>query len=164
MLLTSAHGMRGAQDFAQLGFAAYILKPVSHRDLRECLGRIMSMELPRLHERTQPILVAERARDVPNLRILLAEDNLVNQKVARGALEKMGFKVDIVNNGADAIAAWKTDRYHIFLSTARCGNGRIPGSAGNPSSRTGLKAHSDRCAYGRCDEGRCTELPGGRYG
>jgi signal transduction histidine kinase/ligand-binding sensor domain-containing protein/CheY-like chemotaxis protein/HPt (histidine-containing phosphotransfer) domain-containing protein len=115
VLLTSAHGMRGAQDFAQLGFAAYILKPVSHRDLRECLGRIMSMELPRLHERTQPILVAERVRDVPNLRILLAEDNLVNQKVARGALEKMGFKVDIVNNGADAIAAWKTDRYHIVF-------------------------------------------------
>ncbi len=115
VLLTSAHGMRGAQDFAQLGFAAYILKPVSHRDLRECLGRIMSMELPRLHERTQPILIAERARDVPNLRILLAEDNLVNQKVARGALEKMGFKVDIVSNGADAIAAWKTDRYHIIF-------------------------------------------------
>jgi signal transduction histidine kinase/ligand-binding sensor domain-containing protein/DNA-binding response OmpR family regulator len=115
VLLTSAHGMRGAQDFAQLGFAAYVLKPVSHRDLRECLGRIMSMELPRLHERTQPILIAERARDVPNLRILLAEDNLVNQKVARGALEKMGFKVDIVNNGADAIAAWKTDRYHIIF-------------------------------------------------
>jgi signal transduction histidine kinase/ligand-binding sensor domain-containing protein/DNA-binding response OmpR family regulator len=115
VLLTSAHGMRGAQDFAQLGFAAYILKPVSHRDLRECLGRIMSMELPKLHERTQPILIAERARDVPNLRILLAEDNLVNQKVARGALEKMGFKVDIVNNGADAIAAWKTDRYHIIF-------------------------------------------------
>ena len=115
VLLTSAHGMRGAQDFAQLGFAAYILKPVSHRDLRECLGRIMSMELPRLHERTQEILVAERAREVPNLRILLAEDNLVNQKVARGALEKMGFKVDIVNNGADAIAAWKTGRYHIIF-------------------------------------------------
>jgi ligand-binding sensor domain-containing protein/signal transduction histidine kinase/DNA-binding response OmpR family regulator len=115
VLLTSAHGMRGAQDFAQLGFAAYILKPVSHRDLRECLGRIMSMEPPRLHERTQPILVAERARELPNLRFLLAEDNLVNQKVARGALEKMGFKVDIVNNGADAIAAWKTDRYHIIF-------------------------------------------------
>jgi CheY-like chemotaxis protein/HPt (histidine-containing phosphotransfer) domain-containing protein len=115
VLLTSAHGMRGAQDFAQLGFAAYILKPVSHRDLRECLSRIMSMELPRLHERTQEILIAERAREVPNLRILLAEDNLVNQKVARGALEKMGFKVDIVNNGADAIAAWKTGRYHIIF-------------------------------------------------
>jgi signal transduction histidine kinase/ligand-binding sensor domain-containing protein/DNA-binding response OmpR family regulator len=115
VLLTSAHGMRGAQDFAQLGFAAYILKPVSHRDLRECLGRIMSMELPRLHERTQPILVAELEREAANSRILLAEDNLVNQKVARGALEKMGFKVDIVNNGADAIAAWTTGRYHLIF-------------------------------------------------
>jgi ligand-binding sensor domain-containing protein/signal transduction histidine kinase/CheY-like chemotaxis protein/HPt (histidine-containing phosphotransfer) domain-containing protein len=116
VLLSSAHGgKRGAQDFAQLGFAAYILKPVSHRDLRECLGRVMSMEPSRPHENTQPILVAEHSRDTPDLRILLAEDNLVNQKVARGALEKMGFKVDIVSNGADAVAAWKTGRYHIIF-------------------------------------------------
>jgi ligand-binding sensor domain-containing protein/signal transduction histidine kinase/CheY-like chemotaxis protein/HPt (histidine-containing phosphotransfer) domain-containing protein len=116
VLLTSAHGgKRGAQDFAQLGFAAYILKPVSHRDLQECLGRVMSMEMPRPHESTQPILIAESARDTPDLRILLAEDNLVNQKVARGTLEKMGFKVDIVSNGADAVSAWKTGRYHIIF-------------------------------------------------
>jgi len=116
VLLTAAHGgKRGAQDFAQLGFAAYILKPVSHRDLRECLGRVMSMQTTRQQERTQPILIAERARDAPELRILLAEDNLVNQKVARGTLEKMGFKVDIVSNGADAVAAWKTGPYHIIF-------------------------------------------------
>jgi ligand-binding sensor domain-containing protein/signal transduction histidine kinase/CheY-like chemotaxis protein/HPt (histidine-containing phosphotransfer) domain-containing protein len=115
VLLTSAHGMRGAQDFAQLGFAAYVLKPVSHRDLRECLGRVMSMDPTKIHERTQPILIAELARGTPDLRILLAEDNFVNQKVARGALEKMGFRVDIVGNGAEAVAAWKTQRYHIIL-------------------------------------------------
>jgi ligand-binding sensor domain-containing protein/signal transduction histidine kinase/CheY-like chemotaxis protein/HPt (histidine-containing phosphotransfer) domain-containing protein len=115
VLLTSAHGMRGAQDFAQLGFAAYVLKPVSHRDLRECLGRVMSMNPAQIHERTQPILIAELARSAPDLRILMAEDNFVNQKVARGALEKMGFRVDIVGNGAEAVAAWKTQRYDIIL-------------------------------------------------
>jgi two-component system sensor histidine kinase/response regulator len=115
VLLTSAHGMRGAQDFAQLGFAAYILKPVSHRDLGECLGRVMSMDPGQMHERTQPILIAQLGRSRPDMRILMAEDNLVNQKVARGALEKMGFTVDIVGNGAEAVAAWKTDRYDIIL-------------------------------------------------
>jgi len=115
VLLTSAHGMRGAQDFAQLGFAAYILKPVSHRDLRECLGRIMSMGTAQQHEHTQPILVAQLGRSTPDMRILLAEDNLVNQKVARGALEKMGYTVDIVSNGSEAVAAWKTGRYDIIL-------------------------------------------------
>src|SRR5258708_36795206 len=42
VLLTSAWGMRGAQDFAELGFAAYLQKPVSQRDLREGLARVMA--------------------------------------------------------------------------------------------------------------------------
>jgi two-component system sensor histidine kinase/response regulator len=44
ILLTSAQGMRGAQDFATLGFAAYLFKPVSHQDLHECLGEVLSEE------------------------------------------------------------------------------------------------------------------------
>jgi len=115
VLLTSARGIRGADDFAQLGFAAYLLKPVSYRDLRDCLARVMSVDAAAWHERTQPIVVAERARDANDRRLLLAEDNLVNQKVARGALEKLGFKVDIVSNGAEAVAAWETGRYHAIL-------------------------------------------------
>jgi len=115
VLLTSARGIRGADDFAQLGFAAYLLKPVSYRDLRDCLARVMSVDGAEWHERTQPIVVAERRADANDRRLLLAEDNLVNQKVARGALEKLGFKVDIVSNGAEAVAAWETGRYHAIL-------------------------------------------------
>jgi CheY-like chemotaxis protein len=115
VLLTSARGIRGADDFAQLGFAAYLLKPVSYRDLRDCLARVMSVDGAEWHERTQPIVVADHTRDANDRRLLLAEDNLVNQKVARGALEKLGFKVDIVSNGAEAVAAWETGRYHAIL-------------------------------------------------
>jgi len=116
VLLTSARGIRSAEDFAELGFAAYLLKPVSHRDLRNCLGRVMSVDASQWHERTQPIVIAERSRDRPNeRRVLLAEDNFVNQKVARGTLEKLGYKVDIASNGAEVVAAWETGRYHIIL-------------------------------------------------
>jgi signal transduction histidine kinase/ligand-binding sensor domain-containing protein/CheY-like chemotaxis protein/HPt (histidine-containing phosphotransfer) domain-containing protein len=116
VLLTSALGIRGAGDFAELGFAAYLLKPVSQRDLRECLSRVMAVDAAQWHQRTQPIVIAERARDqVTDNRILLAEDNVVNQKVARGTLEKMGYKIDIVSNGAEALAAWETGRYQIIL-------------------------------------------------
>jgi signal transduction histidine kinase/ligand-binding sensor domain-containing protein/CheY-like chemotaxis protein/HPt (histidine-containing phosphotransfer) domain-containing protein len=118
VLLTSALGIRGAGDFAELGFAAYLLKPVSQRDLRECLSRVMSVGAAQWHQRTQPIVIAERARDRDldnDHRILLAEDNLVNQKVARGTLEKMGYKIEIVNNGAEAVAAWETGRFKIIL-------------------------------------------------
>jgi signal transduction histidine kinase/ligand-binding sensor domain-containing protein/DNA-binding response OmpR family regulator len=116
VLLTSALGIRGACDFAELGFAAYLLKPVSQRDLRECLSRVMSVDASQWHQRTQPIVIAERARASANdERILLAEDNLVNQKVARGTLEKMGYKIEIVSNGAEAVAAWETGRFKLIL-------------------------------------------------
>ncbi|HUE09370.1 MAG TPA: response regulator, partial [Steroidobacteraceae bacterium] len=116
VLLTSALGIRSAEDFEKLGFAAYLLKPVSHRDLRECLGRVLSVDGSQWHERTQPIVIAERSRFRPSeRRLLLAEDNVVNQKVARGTLEKMGYKIDIVGNGVEAVAAWETGRYHMIL-------------------------------------------------
>jgi signal transduction histidine kinase/ligand-binding sensor domain-containing protein/DNA-binding response OmpR family regulator len=115
VLLTSALGIRSAGDFAELGFAAYLLKPVSQRDLRECLARVMAVEAAHWHGRTQPIVITEQVRDTDDCRILLAEDNVVNQMVARGALEKMGYRVDIVNNGAEAVAAWQTGRFQIIL-------------------------------------------------
>jgi signal transduction histidine kinase/ligand-binding sensor domain-containing protein/CheY-like chemotaxis protein/HPt (histidine-containing phosphotransfer) domain-containing protein len=116
VLLTSARGIRGAEDFAKLGFAAYLLKPVSFENLRSCLARVMSVEAADWHLRTQPIVLAEHLR-APSLgrRILLAEDNPVNQKVARGTLEKLGYEVDVVGNGAEAVAAFRTGRYHLIL-------------------------------------------------
>ncbi len=116
VLLTSAEGARGVSDFAALGFAAYLLKPVAQRHLRECLARVMSVDAAEWYDRTQTIVIAEEARDaIADQRILLAEDNVVNQKVARGTLEKMGYVVDIVNNGAEAVAAWQTGRYSVIL-------------------------------------------------
>ena len=116
VLLTSARGIRGVGDFAKLGFAAYLLKPVSSKDLKECLGRVMAVEALEWHLRSQPIVVAGLARHLrSDRRILLAEDNVVNQRVASGVLEKLGHKVDVVATGEDAVTAWRTGRYHLIL-------------------------------------------------
>jgi signal transduction histidine kinase/ligand-binding sensor domain-containing protein/CheY-like chemotaxis protein/HPt (histidine-containing phosphotransfer) domain-containing protein len=116
VLLTSAQEIRRADDFAELGFSGYLLKPESHRELRECLIRVMSADGKQWHERTQPIEVAAQSRDTrTGRRILLAEDNVVNQKVARGILEKLGYEVDIVSNGVEALAMWETGRYGVIL-------------------------------------------------
>jgi signal transduction histidine kinase/ligand-binding sensor domain-containing protein/DNA-binding response OmpR family regulator len=116
VLLTSARGVRGVQDFAQLGFTAYLLKPVSRQALGDCLGRVMAVEATDWSQRTAPVMITQSLVDVADRpRILLAEDNPVNQKVARGVLDKLGYRVDVVGNGAEAVVAWQTGRYRLVL-------------------------------------------------
>jgi signal transduction histidine kinase/ligand-binding sensor domain-containing protein/CheY-like chemotaxis protein len=116
VLLTSADGIREAEDFAGLGFAAYLLKPVSFGEFRECLRRVMSVNGADWHARTQPIVVAGQLPPASLTdRVLLAEDNPVNQKVALGALERLGYTADVVANGSEAIMAWQSGRYGLIL-------------------------------------------------
>jgi CheY-like chemotaxis protein len=118
VLLTSS-GQRGdGQQFAQIDFAGYLLKPVSQRDLTDCLSLVLSSSAEEWHERTQPIVTrhhlrAQRGRE--QRRILLAEDNIVNEKVACRTLERLGYCVDAVRDGRAAVAAWETGRYDLIL-------------------------------------------------
>jgi signal transduction histidine kinase/ligand-binding sensor domain-containing protein/CheY-like chemotaxis protein/HPt (histidine-containing phosphotransfer) domain-containing protein len=116
VLLTSAYGIREAEDFAALGFAAYLLKPVSFADLRDCLHRVMSLRGADWRARTQPIVLSGPLPQTQlSDRILLAEDNPVNLKVALGALERLGYKADAVGNGSAAVRAWQSGRYALIL-------------------------------------------------
>jgi CheY-like chemotaxis protein len=118
VLLTSS-GQRGeGQHFAKLGFAGYLLKPVAQRDLTDCLLLVLSGNAEDWHTQTQPIITrhnvrAERSRD--KRWILLAEDNVVNEKVASRTLQKLGYRVDAVVNGREAVTAWETGRYDLIL-------------------------------------------------
>jgi len=119
VLLTSS-GLRGdAVRFAQLGFAGYLLKPVSERDLIDCLLVVLGGEAKDWHSQTQPIVTRHELRvlrsKTQTKRLLLAEDVVVNQKVACRALEKLGYEVDVVSNGLEAIEAWETGKYDLIL-------------------------------------------------
>jgi PAS domain S-box-containing protein len=119
MVLLTSSGLRGdGQRFAELGFAGYLLKPVAQRDLTDCLLLVLKCEAEAWYARTQPIITrhqlrSQREADVH--RILIAEDNLVNQKVARATLEKLGHRVDVCGNGREALSAWRTGRYSLIL-------------------------------------------------
>jgi signal transduction histidine kinase/chemotaxis response regulator CheB len=118
VLLTSSGQQGEEQHFAALGFAGFLLKPVAQRDLVDCLQRVLSGKAEEWHTRTQSIvnrhhLSAQRGRE--KHRILLAEDNVVNEKVACRTLEKLGYRVDAVRNGREAVTAWETGRYDLIL-------------------------------------------------
>jgi len=118
VLLTSS-GQRGdGRLFADLGFAGYLLKPVTQRDLTDCLLMVLGTRAEAWHMHTQPIITrhairSQRTREAN--RILLAEDNSVNQKVACRTLERLGYRVDVAGDGQAALDAWATGRYDLIL-------------------------------------------------
>ncbi|MBS0420794.1 MAG: response regulator [Proteobacteria bacterium] len=119
LILLTSSGQRGeGQMFADIGFAGYLLKPVAQRDLTECLMLALASEADTWRTHTQPIITrhALRAqRSHIHNRILLAEDNAVNQKVAVRLLEKLNCRVTVVGDGAAAVAHWKNGAFDLIL-------------------------------------------------
>ena len=103
MMLTSA-GQRGdAARCRELGIAAYLTKPIQRSDLREAILTALGN---RSVEKDKAALITRHSlREARrSLRILLAEDNLVNQTLAIRLLEKHGHTVVVANNGREALA------------------------------------------------------------
>jgi PAS domain S-box-containing protein len=118
VLLTSR--AQHPDSFARLGFAGFLMKPVAQADLLECLMLVLSASAEDWHTQSQPIVTekqlrSRRANAPPQRRILVAEDNAVNRKVARFTLLNLGYEVDMVENGKEAVEAWKTHRYDAIL-------------------------------------------------
>jgi CheY-like chemotaxis protein len=119
LILLTSSGQRGdGQVFADIGFAAYLLKPVTQRDLTECLILVLANTAHSWHLQSQPMITrhALRAqRTQSHNRILLAEDNPVNQKVASRLLEKLRYRVDVVADGLAAVAAWQSGKFDLII-------------------------------------------------
>lgn len=119
VLLTSSGQPGESSHFSRMGFAAYLLKPVSHGDLVDTLMIVLGAarddrDAPKRPIVTQHELLAMRARE-KRIRVLLAEDNLVNQKVGVKLLEKIGCTVDVAANGKEAVRAWESGHFDIIL-------------------------------------------------
>ena len=117
LILLASVGQRGHRQKAETaGFAAYLIKPVRQNQLLACLKTVMGME----SELTDPSALVTRYRLAereaqmrPHL--LVAEDNLVNQKVLVPLLEKKGYRVDVVSNGREALEAHARTAYALIL-------------------------------------------------
>ena len=118
IMLTSSGQNADGRRFGEMGFAGYLLKPVGQSDLTDCLLLVLGIDAQEWHARSQPIVTRHEIlmhRAPTNRRVLIAEDGVVNQKVARRMVEKLGYPVDVVNNGQEALTAWQTGRYDLIL-------------------------------------------------
>jgi two-component system, sensor histidine kinase and response regulator len=113
MMLTSGDQPEDLRRCAALGVVQYAVKPVSHEELL----RLVLNALGKVTIKKPSVVAdeAEHAELVPGLRVLLAEDNVFNQKVALGLLGRMGHKVTLANNGVEAIALFAAKTFDLVL-------------------------------------------------
>jgi CheY-like chemotaxis protein/HPt (histidine-containing phosphotransfer) domain-containing protein len=117
-LLTSP-GLPGAFDV--MSVATRIPKPIRCEELHNLLLRILSsgQDCGPLPVSKAPAPIKWKSREGATVRVLLAEDNLTNQEVALGMLQKLGLSCDIVSTGLEAIQALQSSPYDLVLMDVR---------------------------------------------
>ncbi|MBN3897590.1 MAG: response regulator [Nostoc sp. NOS(2021)] len=132
ILLTSTNQRDEVQQALKIGFTAYLVKPIKPSRLRDTIITILETQPESEQEArgwrletTEKIQSTETldilASSSPNpstkfkLRILLAEDNLVNQKVALKQLQNLGYKADVVANGKEVLQLLEKIPYDLIL-------------------------------------------------
>ncbi len=118
MILLTSRGFRGdAAKAHSAGFDAYLTKPIKQSQLFDAVLSVFGKPLDTESKEKPPIItrhtIAETSKK--KLKILLCEDNPVNQKVAMIHLRKFGYVADLANNGLEALKAVKTLHYDLVL-------------------------------------------------
>jgi two-component system sensor histidine kinase/response regulator len=118
LVMMTSMGRRGdAKRLEAIGFAAYLTKPVKQSQLYDCLATVIGAAVTGAGAPEVALVTRHTISEVRRLkaRILLVEDNLTNQQVALGILEKLGFRADAVGNGREAIKALETAAYDLVF-------------------------------------------------
>jgi CheY-like chemotaxis protein len=123
LVLASARPERGdAARFQQAGFDAYLSTPLRQGELVACLARLQTAQAAAepapLVTRHTLAEAAARARG----RVLLAEDNVVNQRVAVKMLGRLGLRCDVAADGREAVQAVQARRYDLVLMDCQMPN------------------------------------------
>ncbi|HJX93967.1 MAG TPA: response regulator, partial [Candidatus Acidoferrum sp.] len=116
MMLTSAGHRGDAARCQELGVSAYLLKPIRQSELREAVARVLGA---REHDGAIPLITRFSLQDAREpeayLSVLLAEDNLVNQRLVVRLLEKRGHRVVVAGTGLEALQALEKGSFGFVL-------------------------------------------------
>ena len=117
MIIVTAYGREEVmQRSAKVGVDGFLLKPVSQSMLFDAIMVAFDKEVP---DRERAAQTRDRAEEdlekIRGARVLLAEDNEINQQVAQEMLEKAGLVVSIANNGEEAVQRVKAETYDAVL-------------------------------------------------
>ncbi len=131
LLLTSMGKQNDSSKMKEIGFSACLSKPVRQSKLFDSLSAVLAGKNILQGQETHPVFTPESfsAKREP-IRILLAEDNIVNQHVAVGILKKLGLRADAVANGVEAVKALETIPYDLVLMDVQ-----MPGMDGLEATR-----------------------------
>jgi PAS domain S-box-containing protein len=113
MMLTSDDCSGDVARCEQLGIEGYLLKPVKQSELLDAILLALGGTRATVEGPEEP--GADRGRQIPSLEILLAEDSLMNQKLAVTLLEKNGHTVTVANNGREAVTAARAGDFDLVL-------------------------------------------------
>jgi CheY-like chemotaxis protein len=122
VMLTTLDRRDDLETFREAGVDDYLSKPVKQRSLLDTLINVLANEqgaraimsgLVQMNREGDG--AASQAAPIPALRILIAEDNVVNQKVALHQLQKIGFAADAVDNGRQVLEALERTRYDVVF-------------------------------------------------
>jgi PAS domain S-box-containing protein len=116
VIMVTSGGQRGdAARCRELGISAYLTKPVRQVDLLEAIVNVLSSKAQAIE--SPPVVTRHSLREKRRgLQILVAEDNVVNQRVAARLLESRGHHVTIANNGREALDLIETQRFDLALA------------------------------------------------
>jgi CheY-like chemotaxis protein/HPt (histidine-containing phosphotransfer) domain-containing protein len=116
LLLLSSVRLRGDDTRPlNIGISVFVYKPIRPAQLLDALCRALSIQLQReKRPPVAPVLDAELARRLP-LRLLLADDNPINQKVGTSVLQKLGYRSDLANNGLEVLQALEQKSYDVLF-------------------------------------------------
>ena len=120
IVLTSLGQALTAEELKEIGIEAYLSKPVKQSRLVDCLvhamGETTAANVVSKSAVTASVPIpSEPNPQIENVRILLAEDNIVNQQVALAQLRKLRYRADTVANGLEVLAALELISYDVIL-------------------------------------------------